>query len=138
MPEKPDVKPPVEFIPSGLDQISAIASAHAPFLYFDRVPTYGANHSMLNITLEADRNMVDAAGAPARDKVVVAHLRMSVPAAIPEGRNRGRAPYGPANRADKSLTACFRAAGAECPSLDLSPSSAQRPDAGHSPQSSLG
>ena len=70
MSEKTDVKPPVEIIPSGVDQISAIASAHAPFLYFDRAPTYGANHSILNVTLEAD------------SRVVVAHLRMSVPAAL--------------------------------------------------------
>ena len=66
MSEKTDVKPPVEIIPSGVDQISAIASAHAPFLYFDQVSTYGATHSILNVTLEADRYMVDAAGAPAR------------------------------------------------------------------------
>ena len=32
MSEKTDVKPPVEIIPSGVNQISAIASAHAPFL----------------------------------------------------------------------------------------------------------
>ena len=82
MSEKADPKPPVEIIPSGVDQISAIASAHAPFLYFARAPTYGANHSILNVTLEADRYMVDAAGAPARYRVVVAHLRMSVPAAL--------------------------------------------------------
>lgn len=81
MSEKTDVKPPVEIIPSGVDQISAIASAHAPFLYFDQVSTYGATHSILNVTLEANRYMLDAAGAPVRDRVVVAHLRMSVPAA---------------------------------------------------------
>jgi len=84
MSDKSDVKPSVvaENIPSHAGQISAIASAHAQFLYIDRASTYGANHSILNITLEADRNMIDAAGAPARDRVVVAHLRMSIPAAL--------------------------------------------------------
>jgi hypothetical protein len=78
------MKPPVEITPStprGVEEISAIPSAHAPFLYFDRASTYGARHSILNVTLEANRYTVDAAGAPVRDKVVVAHLRMSVPAA---------------------------------------------------------
>jgi hypothetical protein len=102
-PEKTDVKPPVVIIPSRVDQISAIASAHAPFLYFHQVSTYGATYSILNVTLEANRYMLDAAGAPVRDRVVVAHLRMSVPAAktmkaaISEalgraGRWRGRKP----------------------------------------------
>ena len=54
MSEKTDVKPPVEIIPSRLGQISAIANAHAPFLYFDQVSTYGATYSILNVTLEAD------------------------------------------------------------------------------------
>jgi hypothetical protein len=71
-PEKSDVKSPVEIIPSGLDQISAIASAHAPFLYFDQISTYGATHSILNVTLEANSYTVDAAGTSVRDRVVVA------------------------------------------------------------------
>jgi hypothetical protein len=81
MSDKADVNPPVEIIPSEVTQISAIPSAHAPFLYFDRASTYGAKHSILNVTLEANRYTVDAAGASVRDRVVVAHLRMSVPAA---------------------------------------------------------
>jgi hypothetical protein len=48
----------------------------------DQVSTYGATYSILNVTLEANRYTVDAAGAPVRDRVVVAHLRMSVPAAL--------------------------------------------------------
>jgi hypothetical protein len=81
MSEKADVNPPVQIIPNGVNQIFAIPSAHAPLLYFDRASTYGAKHSILNVTLEADRYTVDEAGASVPDRVVVAHLRMTVPAA---------------------------------------------------------
>jgi hypothetical protein len=82
MSDNSNVSPPVvEVIPSRVDEIAALASAHAPFLYFDRAPTFGYNHGIVNITLEALRFMA-VGQTPTRDRVVVAHLRMSVPAAM--------------------------------------------------------
>jgi hypothetical protein len=83
MPENPDVKPPVEVIPSVAGEISAIASAHAPFLYFEDVTAFGHVNGIIRITLEAAR-ILPAPGNPAAaviDRVIVAHLRMNVPAA---------------------------------------------------------
>jgi hypothetical protein len=79
--DDPNVSPPVEAIPSRADEISALASAHAPFLYFDIAPTFGHNQGIVNITLEALRFMT-VGQSPTRDRIVVAHLRMSVPAAM--------------------------------------------------------
>jgi hypothetical protein len=80
MSDNPLPSAPVWIIPSRADEISALASAHAPFLYFDIATTFGYNHGIVNVTLEAIRFM--AVGEPTtRDRVVVAHLRMSVPAA---------------------------------------------------------
>jgi hypothetical protein len=79
--DDPNVSPPVEVIPSRADEISALASAHAPFLYFDSATTFGCNHGIVNITLETLRFMT-VGQTPTRDRVIVAHLRMSVPAAM--------------------------------------------------------
>jgi hypothetical protein len=81
MSDNPDSASPVEVIPSRTDGISAIASAHAPFLYFDHAPNFGFNQGIVNVTLEAFRFL---SGSPTltRDRVVVAHLRMSIPAAM--------------------------------------------------------
>jgi hypothetical protein len=84
MPENPDVKPPVEVIPSVAGEISAIASAHAPFLYFEQISAFGHLNGIIRITLEASRDM-PAPGNPqaaVADRVIVAHLRMNVPAAL--------------------------------------------------------
>jgi hypothetical protein len=86
MAKKPDVPPPVvpphgEVIPSGQGQIAAIASAHAPFLYFDAAPTFGAFNGILRITLDAAGIMPNPNG-PSLDRVVVAHLRMTPQAAL--------------------------------------------------------
>ena len=82
MSEKTDPKSPVitENIPSHAGQISAVASAHAPFLYFEASPTYGCLNGIIQITLEASRLLI-ADGLPVTDRVIIAHLRMSVPAA---------------------------------------------------------
>lgn len=57
-----------------------MASAAAPFLYFDGAPNFGVNHGIVNITLEAVRfSAVDHEIIP--DRVIVAHLRMGIPAA---------------------------------------------------------
>jgi hypothetical protein len=83
MSENPDVKPPVEVNPSVAGEISAIASAHAPFLYFEDASAFGHLSGIISITLEAAR-IIPAPGkrsAAVSDRVIVAHLRMNMPAA---------------------------------------------------------
>jgi hypothetical protein len=70
-----------EIIPSVAGDVSAIGSANAPFIYFDGAPTFGFNEGIGNITLEALRN-IHAGGKLVSDKVIVAHLRMSLPAML--------------------------------------------------------
>jgi len=81
MPDETNPKPPVETIPSVQGGISAIGSAQAPFLYFENAPTFGALNGVIQITLEAQRIFPTDAGT-AVDRVVVAHLRMNIPAAM--------------------------------------------------------
>ena len=84
MSDQTNVKPPVEVIPSVAGEVSAIASAHAPFLYFDNAPVFGHINGVIRITLEASRD-IPAPGRQqtvASDRVIVAHLRMNIPAAL--------------------------------------------------------
>lgn len=69
-----------EIIPNVVGELSAIASANAPFIYFDGAPTYGIVDNVANVTLEALRNVM-VQGEVRRDRVIVAHLRMSLAAA---------------------------------------------------------
>ena len=69
-----------ESTPSHRGEISAMASAAAPFLYFDGAPNFGVNNGIVNVTLEAVRfSAVEHEIVP--DRVIVAHLRMGIPAA---------------------------------------------------------
>jgi hypothetical protein len=77
MPDETAAPTPVEIIPSLQGQVSAIASASAPFVYSDIAQTFGFNSGVANITLEAIRFLVIGAKPP-NDRVMVAHLRMSV------------------------------------------------------------
>ena len=84
MSDKTNVKPPVEIFPSVTGEISAIASAHAPFLYFEMASAFGYANGIIRITLEAARIM-PAPGNPeaaVTDRIIIAHLRMNVPAAL--------------------------------------------------------
>jgi hypothetical protein len=73
--------PAVEQLPSVAGGISAIASAGAPFIYFDGVPNYGLNGQIANLTLEVIRfTAVSGTPNPQIDRVSVAHLRMTLPA----------------------------------------------------------
>lgn len=70
--------PPVEAMPSRVGDISALASASAPVLYFDHVPFYGFGDGIGRVTLVAQRHMMrDAAGIVQGDFIAVAHLRAS-------------------------------------------------------------
>jgi hypothetical protein len=71
-----------EIIPSVAGDVSGVASANAPFIYFDGTPTFGFNEGIANITLEALR-YVHANGKVVSDKVIVAHLRTSVSGMMP-------------------------------------------------------
>jgi hypothetical protein len=73
--------PVVEVIPSVQDGISAIASSHAPFLYFEAAPTAAHLNGIIRVTLTAARDL-PMLGVPGRDHVIVAHLRMNIPAAL--------------------------------------------------------
>jgi hypothetical protein len=80
--ENTDVKPPVVITPSNRGGVSATASAHAPFLYFETAPIFGYQNGVIRITLEATRDMPGPAGEVTSDRAIVAHLRMNIPAAL--------------------------------------------------------
>ncbi len=61
--------------------LSVAASDAAPFVYFDSAANYGLHNGVAQITLEARRTLSTEAGLVA-ERVVVAHLRMSVAAAM--------------------------------------------------------
>lgn len=75
--------PIVEVIPSTQGSVSAIASAHAPFLYFENAPAFGHIGGVIRVTLTASRDMpVNNEQKVMSDTVVVAHLRMNINAAL--------------------------------------------------------
>ncbi len=82
MSEKSNMQSLVEVIPSLTGEVSAIASAHAPFLYFENAPTFANLNGIIRITLEAARDMPTPGGSGVTtDRVIVAHLRMNTQAA---------------------------------------------------------
>jgi hypothetical protein len=83
LPDKSAVTAPVitENIPANAGQISAIASANAPFIYFEDASFWGLLNGIGQITLETSRMIASAPdGGAAVDRVVVAHLRSNLPA----------------------------------------------------------
>jgi hypothetical protein len=80
MSEKPVAPPVVEQIPSVQNGISAVASANAPFLFFDDARAVGYYNGVIRVTLCAARDLPTAAGIGI-DWAVTGHLRMSIPAA---------------------------------------------------------
>jgi hypothetical protein len=82
MADNTDPKSPVEVIPSTRGGISAIASAHAPFIYFESAPIFAFTNGVIRITLEASRDLPGPGGEVTTDRALVAHLRMNVPAAL--------------------------------------------------------
>jgi hypothetical protein len=68
-----------ENIPSLQGRVSGVASAQAPFVFIDEFPNSGYYNGIVHITCEALRFMaID--GVPTNDRVIVAHLRMNLPA----------------------------------------------------------
>jgi hypothetical protein len=81
MADEADKPSAIEIIPSVRGGISAIGSAHAPFIYFENVPFYGLLNGVGQVTIEAGRLFgADANGTPILDRVIVAHLRGNIPA----------------------------------------------------------
>ena len=80
MAKKPKVAPPIR--QNDIIKISEAGSAHAPFLFFERASALGCADSIVRVTLEAIRIYPahDGPGVTA-ERIVTAHLRMSIPAA---------------------------------------------------------
>lgn len=73
--------PAVKHKPGTTGSLCPLASAAAPFVYFDRAPNFGFNGAVANISLEAIRFEAAAEGADVvADRVTVAHLRMTLDA----------------------------------------------------------
>jgi hypothetical protein len=70
-------QPVTEQIPALPGGLSALATSHAPIVFFDQVPNSGFYNGIVHITLEAIRFMI-VNGAPVNDRMVVAHLRMNL------------------------------------------------------------
>jgi hypothetical protein len=72
--------------PSHVETIASVergisTMANAPFIYFDNAPAYGLLNGIGQVTLEAGRIFwADAPSKVATDRVLVAHLRGSLPA----------------------------------------------------------
>jgi hypothetical protein len=79
--DEPAVKPLIEVIPSRAGDVSAIASAQAPFIFFDNAAVFGYYNGIVHVTLETGRHTPAADGGIATDRVIVAHLRMNLEAA---------------------------------------------------------
>ena len=79
MADEPQHPLQVEVIPSVVGSVSAIARAQAPFIYVDVVPNFGIRDGIVSMTLEALRHS-SVNGAVLTDRVIVGHLRLSIPA----------------------------------------------------------
>jgi hypothetical protein len=75
--EEQSTPSPLEEIPSRNGGVSALASANAPFIYFDIPTGWCVKRGVVAITLETERHMTGPRG-PGSDMVVVAHLRMTI------------------------------------------------------------
>lgn len=75
-------KPPQPVAKGPEVNISDAGSAQAPFLYFERASAFGHFEGLIRITLESQRILPHSTGGGVTvDRVVNAHLRMSIPAA---------------------------------------------------------
>jgi hypothetical protein len=75
MSDKPEVPPNVEIIPSVAGGISGIASAKAPFIYFESAPFFALFNGIGKVAIEASRQIANAPNQGVLfDRVLVAHL----------------------------------------------------------------
>ncbi len=82
MTDKPDTPPPTPASGPARSVLSDSASANAPFLYFEDASAIGHLQGVIRITLEASRLLSTAENHLEIERVIVAHLRMNIPAAI--------------------------------------------------------
>ena len=76
MSKTPDAPPVIEATIPSAQGISAIASANAPFIYFENVPAFAIMNGIGHVTLEAGRLLGSGPdGKVLTDRVLVAHLR---------------------------------------------------------------
>lgn len=81
MAEGPAPKVTVEVIPSVEGEVSALASANAPFILFEGAPFFGLLNGVAKITLETQRMIAPGPnGTVLSDRVLVAHLCGNIPA----------------------------------------------------------
>lgn len=66
-----------EILPAVQGEVSAIASANAPLIFFDAAVSFGFGNGIGNVTLEAVRFML-VNGRQVSDRMIVAHLRIPV------------------------------------------------------------
>jgi hypothetical protein len=81
MADDPNESPQVATIPSKHGEVSAIASGNAPFMYMDLAHTFNFYDGVVGVTLEAVGRTPQADKKIEINRVLVAHLRMSVEAA---------------------------------------------------------
>jgi|SRR5579863_4408260 hypothetical protein len=62
--------------------ISLSDTLHAPFIFYEQAPAFGATNGVINITLSAHRTLIGKDGVVTNEQVVVAYLRGNVPAAL--------------------------------------------------------
>ena len=63
-------------------ELPPIGNADGPIVYFDIAPNFGFNDGIGNVTLEAARYISTSQNVVVTDRVVVAHLRMGLSAAM--------------------------------------------------------
>ena len=75
---KPTPAPEPQAAPAVLE-VAEAASALAPFIYFEEVPTFGHMNGIIRLTLDAIRIYPGAAPNTVKtDRVLVAHLRTNL------------------------------------------------------------
>lgn len=81
MADKPATPQIVENIPSVATAISGVASANAPFIYFEGAPFFGLINGVGKVVIETTRQIAqNAEGGVVFDRVIVAHLVGNIPA----------------------------------------------------------
>lgn len=66
--------------PAPVAAVEVIDAAHAPVIYFDGAPNFGASHGLVTVTLAFVRHLASSQSVHT-DVVATAHLRCSIQAA---------------------------------------------------------
>jgi hypothetical protein len=71
-PSKPKIEQP---------PLPSVDFPHAPFIYFEKTPSFGCMNGVVNVTLASHRHLSEGSKVNT-DLVAVAYLRCNVPAAM--------------------------------------------------------